>query len=102
MLPLSFAVLNIVSWIIVGLFAAVLVNKLDRSKAEDLLPAFVSALIGAFLGGTLSAAFFGPELSFSTLTISLSMALFLSVIGRILRKVSEDDVRLKPRKYRAS
>ncbi len=88
---------SFINWfflVLLGIGAGFLVQRLDNQR-EDLIPTLIASIIGAVGGGVLTNLIFGLQITIfnlSSFLISLTGAFLLSIITRILRQQSEEEV----------
>jgi uncharacterized membrane protein YeaQ/YmgE (transglycosylase-associated protein family) len=84
--------MDILTWIIFGLIAALAVTIIDRHapSSEGILGAVLVGIVGAVIGGLLGNMFFGVGLvafDWSALAIAIVGSLFLLTIQRGLKRI---------------
>lgn len=89
---------NILSWVVIGILAGLLVHLLFPLDNRYLVGTISSGIVGAFVGGILYSAFRIGELAFSFDAISLGAAilgagLLIYFIRLLIR--SEEEINLK-------
>src|SRR5579872_1905542 len=82
---------NYLVWVAAGILIGLLINLLDRQNSE-VVPTFISSILGAIAGGVLSEIVFGTQLAWANLTAFFLIAatsLLLAIITRLLRNQTE-------------
>lgn len=81
-------VMNLVSWVLLGLVAGIIANAVDPRPAKGgILSAMLLGIVGAFVGGFLASALLGIDVTGFNLTsigIAVLGSLLMLWVGRMV------------------